>query len=109
MGFIIELLVTAVAMFFGARIIPGIHVDSFSSAIIAAIVFAIVNATIGFILRILTFPLTILTLGITSYLIGVLMILLVGHLLTGFRVDNFTAALLLALVLSVAKIIFYSL
>ncbi len=106
MSFIVELLVTALAMFFGARIVPGIHVNDFGSAIIAALVFGIVNATLGFVLRILTLPLNFLTLGLTSFLIGVIMILLVGKLLIGFRVDNFTAALLLALILMVAKVIF---
>jgi putative membrane protein len=106
MSFIVELLVTALAMFFWARIVPGIHVNDFGSAIIAALVFGIVNATLGFVLRILTFPLNFLTLGLTSFLIGVIMILLVGKLLNGFRVDNFTAAFLLALILMVAKVIF---
>ncbi len=106
MGILIELLITALVMFFGSRLIPGIHVSGFEPALIAAVVFAVVNATLGFILRILTFPLTIITFGISSFLIGVLMIYLVGRLVQGFRVDTFTAALLLALLLAVTKMIF---
>ncbi len=106
MTFIIELLVTAFCMYFGAHFIPGIHVNSFGSAFIAAILFALINATLGLILRILTFPLNFLTLGLTSFIIGVLMIYLAGRLLNGFRVDNFTSALFLAAVLAIIKMLF---
>lgn len=106
MGIIIELLVTALAMFLGSKYIPGVHTHNFETALIAAIVFAVVNWTIGGILRILTFPINILTLGICSFLIGAFMIYLVGRLLSGFHIDNFTAAILLALLLAVLKMIF---
>jgi len=107
MGIVLELLITAAIMFFAPRFIPGIHTDSFGTAFIAAIVFALVNFTIGNILRLLTFPINWLTLGLCSFLIGALMIYLVGRILKGFHVDNYTSAILLALVLAVVKILFH--
>jgi putative membrane protein len=106
MGILIEIFVTALAIFLGSKIIPGIHTSNFETALIAAFVFAIVNWSIGNLLRILTFPINFLTLGLCSFLIGALMIYLVGRYLTGFHVDNYTAAILLALLLAVLKIIF---
>jgi len=102
----IELLVTALVMFIAPKFIPGIHVDGFGSALIAAILFSLVNFFIGGLLRILTLPINFLTLGLCSFLIGVTMIYMVGKMFSGFRIDNFSSALILALLLVVAKIIF---
>lgn len=106
MRFIIEILLTGLAVFIAANVIPGVHVNGYLSAIITGIVLAVVNATIGFILRILTFPINILTLGLVSFIISVCMVLLVSKLLDGFKVDGFLAAAIFAVVLSVLKMIF---
>ena len=77
MRFILEILLTGLAVFIAAHIIPGVHVNGYLSAVITGVVLAVVNATIGFILRILTLPITILTLGLFSFVITVCMVLLV--------------------------------
>jgi len=107
MGIIIELLVTALVMLLGSKFIPGIHTDSFGSALVAAIVLALVNSTLGFLLKILTFPLNILTLGIFSFLISAFMLFIVGRMLAGFHIDSYKSALLLSLALTLVKILFY--
>lgn len=106
MRFIIEILLTGLAVFIAAHLIPGVHVNGYGSAVITGIVLALVNATIGFILRILTFPVNILTLGLVSFIITVCMILLVSKLVNGFSVDGFFTAALFAIVLAVLKMIF---
>ena len=106
MRFIIEILLTGLAVFIAAHVIPGVHVNGYFTAVLTGILLAVVNATIGFILRILTFPINILTLGLLSFIITVCMVLLVSRLLTGFHVDGFFPAALFAIVLAVLKMIF---
>lgn len=105
MKLIIEILLMGLAMMIGAYIIPGVSVDGFLSAITAAVLIAVANATIGLILRIFTFPLNVLTLGLISFIITVLMVLLVDHFMTGFNTTGFIAAALLAIAVSVIKML----
>lgn len=105
MKFIIEILLIGVAVSIAAFFIPGVQVSGFFSAIIAGILIGLANATIGSILRLLTFPINLMTLGLMSFIITVLMVLLVDHYMTGFNTSGFIAALIFALVLSVVKMI----
>jgi putative membrane protein len=105
MRFILEILFMGLAMLLGAYIVPGVQIDGFLSAIIAALLIALANATVGFVLRLLTFPFNVLTLGLVSFLITVLMVLLVDHLMTGFNTSGFIAAAILAIVVAVIKTI----
>lgn len=109
MRFILEILLMGLAMLLGSYIVPGVEVNGFGSAIIAAVLIALANATIGFILRLLTFPLNFLTLGLVSFIITVLMILLVDSMMTGFNTSGFLAAAILAIVVAVIRMIFGSL
>lgn len=106
MKLIIEVLLMGLAVFIGARLVPGVSVDGYGTAIIAALLIALANATIGFILRVLTFPVNFLTLGLVSFIISVLMILLVSNLMNGFHVTGFWAAAILAIVVALIKAIF---
>jgi len=105
MKLILEILLMGLAMLLGAYFVPGVTVDGYGSAIIAAILIAIANATIGLILRIFTFPLNVLTLGLISFVITVLMILLVDHFMTGFNTSGFIAAAILAIAVAIIKMI----
>ena len=105
MKLILEILLMGLAMMLGAYFVPGVTVNGFGDAIIAAILIAVANATIGLILRIFTFPLNVLTLGLISFIITVLMILLVDHFMTGFNTTGFLAAAILAIAVSVIKMI----
>jgi len=106
MKLIIEVLLMGLAVFIGARLVPGVSVDGYGTAIITALLIALANATIGFILRVLTFPVNFLTLGLVSFIISVLMIMLVSNLMSGFNVTGFWAAAFLAIVLALIKAIF---
>lgn len=107
MKFIVEILLTGLAILIASYLIPGVQVDGYFTAVMAGVLLAVVNATIGLILRVLTFPLNILTLGLVSFVIGICMILLVSHLLAGFRVHGFFSAMLFAIVLAIIKMIFH--
>jgi len=106
MRFIIEILLMGLAMLLGSYLVPGVHIDGFGTAIIAAVLIALANATIGFILRLLTFPINFLTLGLMSFIITVLMILLVDSVMSGFNTTGFFAAALLAIVVALIKAVF---
>jgi len=106
MRFIIEILLTGLAFFLGAKLVPGVSIDGYGNAIIAAILIALANATVGFILRLLTFPVNFLTLGLVSFIITVLMILLVDNMMTSFNTSGFLAAAFLAIVVALIKAIF---
>ncbi|MBB5635641.1 putative membrane protein [Pedobacter cryoconitis] len=106
MKLIIEILLMGLAMLLGSYIVPGVHLTGFGTAIIAAVLIALANATIGFILRLLTFPINFLTLGLMSFIITVLMILLVSNMMSGFTVSGFFAAAFLAIVVAIIKALF---
>ena len=94
------------AVALAAYFLPGVTVDGFGSAILAGILIALANATIGTILRLLTFPINFLTLGLMSFIITVLMVLLVDSLMTSFNTNGFFSALIFAVVLAVIKMLF---
>lgn len=106
MKIIIEILLTGIAVSVAAFLVPGVHVDGFLSAIIAGLLIALANATIGTILRLFTLPINILSLGLMSFVISVLMVLLVDSFMKGFNTSGFLSALIFALVLSVIKMVF---
>jgi len=94
------------AVALAAYFLPGVTVNGFGSAILAGILIALANATIGTILRLLTFPINFLTLGLMSFIITVLMVLLVDSLMTSFNTNGFFSALIFAVVLAVIKMLF---
>ncbi|MES3017614.1 MAG: phage holin family protein [Bacteroidota bacterium] len=106
MRLIIEILLMGLAVALAAYLLPGVNVDGFWSAIIAGVLIGLANATIGTILRILTFPINFLTLGLMSFVITVLMVLLVDSLMDSFNTAGFFSALLFAILLSVLNMVF---
>ncbi len=103
MDLIINLLVSGLAVFIVANILPGVSLDNFVTAIIVAVVMGIVNAIVKPIISILALPVTILTFGLFSFVVNALMVLLVDALVAGFSVANFGWALLFSLILSIVS------
>ena len=99
--FIVSWLVSAFALWLVARIIPGIEVRSFNSAVIAAAVIAVVNVVVGPVLRFIAFPLTFLTLGLFLLVVNAILLKLAAALSPGFRIVGFLPALLGSLVLTI--------
>jgi putative membrane protein len=96
-------ILSALAVWIVANVVPGISVSGPVAALIAALVIGLVNATLGLLLKILTFPLTLLTLGLFWFVINALMLELAAYLVRGFQVRGFEAAFLGAIVLSVVS------
>lgn len=103
--FLIELLLTGVAVMIATYFVPGLKTNSLLTAMIAGVALGFVNATLGGILRLLTFPINLMTLGLMSFVISVLMVLLVDYYLVGFNAAGFVAVLILAVLLSVVKVV----
>jgi putative membrane protein len=95
--------ISAVAVWIVAHFVPGIAVSGPMAALIAAAVIGLINATLGLILKILTFPLTILTLGLFWFVINALMLELAAAVVPGFHVNGFIPALIGAVALSLVS------
>jgi putative membrane protein len=94
---------SAVAVWIVAHVVPGISVSGPVAALIAALVIGLINATLGLLLKILTFPLTLLTLGLFWFVINALMLELAAAFVRGFEVRGFVPALIGAVVLSLVS------
>lgn len=101
MNLIIRLLITAVVAFFLTKILSGVHIDGFATALIFAIVLAVLNMIVTPILKILGLPLTIITLGLFSLVINALVILIADYFIDGMNIDGFWWAFLFSIALSV--------
>ncbi|ASO05894.1 phage holin family protein [Arenibacter algicola] len=108
MNLILRILLSAVAVVILAKILPGVGVDTYTTAIIVAIVLSLLNFIVKPILIILTLPVTILTLGLFLLIINAIIILLADYFIDGFQVNNIWWALLFSLLLSFLQSIFYS-
>jgi putative membrane protein len=97
--------VNAAALLLVAYLYPGVTIESFFAALIAALVLGLVNAVIRPILIILTLPATLLTLGLFIFVINALLFWFVAEMVQGFRVTGFGAALLGSILYSVITLI----
>ena len=101
-------LLSALSLLIVAHVIKGFEISGFGAALIAAVVIGLANGTIGFFLKIVTFPLTILTLGLFWWIINALMLLLAAAVVPGFRINGFLPALIGALLLSLVNLLLRS-
>jgi putative membrane protein len=109
MGFIVRTLVTALAVWLAASILPGIHLQNDAKTIIiVALVLGLLNAIVRPILIILTIPVTIVTLGLFLLVINALMVVWTSKLVDGFKVDGWFTALLFSLIVSFVSSILHS-
>jgi putative membrane protein len=102
-------LISAASLLLVAYLFPGIDVHHVGAAILAPVVIGLINATIGFLVKIITLPLSILTLGIFWFVINALMLQLAAFLVPGFVIAGFWSAFFGAIVLSLVNMILRSL
>ncbi len=105
MRILINWLLSAVSLIIVAHVISGFEVTSFTAALIAALVIGLINATLGLFLKIITFPLTLLTLGIFWLVINALMLEVAASVVPGFRIQGFLPAFLGGIVLSIVNLV----
>ena len=109
MRFIIKILLSAVAVILIDKILPGVSVDEFSTAVWVALILGVLYAILKPVLVILTLPITILTMGLFLLVINAMMIMLAGNMIDGFNVAGFWSAVFFSILLSIFESILYKL
>jgi putative membrane protein len=105
MRLLLSWVLSAIAVWIVAQLVPGISVRGPVAALIAALAIGFINATIGMVLKVITFPLTVVTLGLFWFVINALMLELASAVVPGFQVRSFFAAFVGAIVLSLVNML----
>ena len=101
MKLLVKWLINAVTLLIVSKLVSGFIVRDFGTALLAALVFGFVNSTLGFLLKILTFPITVLTLGFFLIVVNAIMLKMAASVTPGFEVSTWLAALEGAICLAV--------
>jgi putative membrane protein len=105
MRLLLTWILSAIAVWIVAQIVPGISLHGPVAALIAALAIGFINATIGLVLKVITFPLTLITLGLFWLVINALMLELASAIVPGFHVRGFGAAFIGAILLSIVNLL----
>jgi putative membrane protein len=100
LNLLLNWLLSALAIWIVARVVPGFWVRGATAALIAALVIGFINATLGLFLKVITFPLTLISFGLFWLVINAAMLELATAIVPGFKVQSFAAAFWGAIVLS---------
>lgn len=103
MGFLLRVVVNALAIFLAAAVVPGLEIRGALSALGAGLVLGLINAVVRPVLLVLTLPLTLATLGLFLFILNGLCLWLTSLLVKGFEVHGFWAAVFGALIVSVVS------
>lgn len=103
MGFLINWVVSGLAIVITAYLLPGVRLSGFFAALVTALVLGLINAFIKPVLSLLTLPLTVMTLGLFALVVNALLIMLTSKIVPGFQVQGFWWALAFSLVLSIVN------
>ncbi len=100
MFIVIRAILFAIAVMIVSWIIPGIEVSGFLGALIVSVVLGLINAVVKPIIYFIAIPINVLTLGLFSFVINALLLMLAGYITPGFEVHGFLSALLGSILLS---------
>lgn len=103
MNILISLLVSSISIFASSYLLPGVEIDSFWTALLVAVVLGTLNIFIRPFITILTLPISVITLGLFSFVINALMVILADRFIDSFSVDGFLWALAFSFVVSVTS------
>jgi putative membrane protein len=102
-GIIISFIASAATLFITAKIVPGFEISDFNTLIVAAIVFGIINAIIKPVLKIISLPITLITLGIFAIIINAFCVALAAWFVPGFEISGILPAIIGAIVISIVS------
>ena len=105
MKFLIQIIISAISVLVTGYLLPGIKIDGFSTALVVAVVLAILNVFLKPVLVLFSIPATIFTLGLFLLVINAVIILIASKMVDGFHVSGFWSALFFSIVLSVINAI----
>lgn len=103
MQILVALVLNALALMATTYVVPGFHVASFTTALLAAIVLGVVNTFIKPVLTFITLPITLITLGLFAFVINAAVLFIVSAVVPGVVVDGWVPAILAAIVLSIVS------
>jgi len=107
MNLLLRILITGLVAYGLAYFLKGVHVDTYWTALVFALILAVLNVLVKPIMVLLTFPLTVITLGLFLFVINALVVLLASRFVRGFSIDNFWWGLIFAFLLSlITSVIF---
>ena len=109
MNIIVNVIISAVAVLVTGRLLSGVTIDGFGTAVAVAVLLGIVNAVLGPVLLVLTLPINVLTLGLFTFVIIAGLVMLVAAMVPGFKVASFWWALGFAFVLAIVNSALHSL
>ena|SRR3990172_11911921 len=98
-----EWLVRAFVLLITTYIVPGFHIDTFTTALLVAVVLAILNLLLKPLLVLFTLPATILTLGLFMFVINAVLLLISSNIVDGFKIDSFGTAIVASIVITVVS------
>lgn len=101
-------LVSALTLYIVAAIVPGMHLTSFGGAMVAVIIIALVNAIIRPVLLLLTLPINILTLGLFTFVVNAILLMLAGSLSADFQVDGLGSALIGSILMTIVSTLLHT-
>ncbi len=102
-GFVLRFAISALGLWVASQLVPGVEINGGWPLVVAALLLGIVNALVRPVVLVLTFPFTLLTLGLFILVVNAGMFALVAWFLDGFRLSGFGAALFGALVVSITS------
>lgn len=100
-----NLIVNALAFYVTAYLVPGVKITDLQALIVVAIVWGVMSVVLKPVLILLTLPVNIMTLGLFTFVINAFLMMLMGQLVRGFKVDNFGTAILAAVVLALVNVV----
>ena len=105
MNWLLQWVVNAVVLLIVAHIVPGFQINSFGSAMFAVVIIGIVNATLGLFLKFVSFPLSLLTMGLFVFVIDAIVLWFSSKIVPGFSVTGFKPAFIAALILALIQML----
>ncbi len=109
MKLIIKLLLNVFALLIVSYLIPGFSFTGFQAVLVTAVVMGVTNTFIKPVLQVIFFPLSLVTLGITAFLINVVLLWGVSYIVPGFEVQNFLTAVIASAALSLVSMFLHKL
>jgi putative membrane protein len=107
-GLLLRWLILTIAIMAAAYLFPGIHISGFGSALFAALVLGVLNAFFRPVLLILTLPINVLSLGLFTFVINAVLLLMTSGVIGGLVVEGFGSALLGSLIISLISLLLSS-
>ncbi len=99
---ILHLFLLGVVIYFIAKSLPGIYVEGFGTAVIVAIVYGLINVTLGTVLKFLAIPFIIISIGVFLLFINAFLLWLTDQLIEGFEIDDIGTTFIAALIITVS-------